>query len=68
MPRQKATYNVILSGAKNLGEFLVDSANGNGSQMFRFAQHNSAIYQMRIRIDPVSNESADLDFDDPILD
>ena len=36
--------------------------------MFRFAQHNSAIYQMKLRIGPISSESADLDFDDPILD
>ncbi len=36
--------------------------------MFRFAQHDSAIYQMRLRIDTVSSESEILDFDDPILD
>ena len=36
-----ATHNVILSGAKNLGKFLIDSVNENRSAMFRFAQHDN---------------------------
>jgi len=65
----KATHSVILSGAKNLGEFLIDWIQGKyRSEVFRFAQHDSAIYEKRLRIYTLSGESGILDFDDPILD